>query len=130
MRQGYSAEELCAALAVKLTKNENRKWPDWRTVDPNKAIEHDRSGEEVSVAEAYQEMVDRTSIDRLPNADNGIPELQWESHAEKDGYVTVHNTENFGILDPDPGEAKTRPAPRPDRYDGSIDWDAEGVWGD
>ncbi|MEI4273909.1 hypothetical protein TEK04_19485 [Klenkia sp. LSe6-5] len=25
--------------------NEARSWPDWRTADPSKAIEHDRSGE-------------------------------------------------------------------------------------
>jgi hypothetical protein len=24
-------------------KNETRRWPDWRTSDPEKAIEHDRS---------------------------------------------------------------------------------------
>jgi len=29
----------------KQAKNELRKWPDWRTADPNKAIEHDRTGE-------------------------------------------------------------------------------------
>lgn len=26
----------------KLAKNKSRKWPDWRTTDPNKAIEHIR----------------------------------------------------------------------------------------
>lgn len=28
------------ALDAKQTVNEGRKWPDWRTADPNKAIEH------------------------------------------------------------------------------------------
>ncbi len=27
-------------LNMKLNKNDNRKWPDWRTADPDKAIEH------------------------------------------------------------------------------------------
>ena len=36
-------EQIAAAIVAKQTKNELRKWPDWRTADPNKAIEHDRS---------------------------------------------------------------------------------------
>jgi hypothetical protein len=45
----FDADE-AARLAVncilhKQAKNERRNWPDWRTADPNKAIEHDRSGE-------------------------------------------------------------------------------------
>lgn len=36
-------EQVVAALIAKQAKNESRRWPDWRTADPNKAIEHDRS---------------------------------------------------------------------------------------
>lgn len=32
-------------IVEKQGRNELRDWPDWRTADPNKAIEHDRSGE-------------------------------------------------------------------------------------
>ena len=44
---GYDTDE-AAEMAVrciisKQNKNEGRVWPDWRTMDPNKAIEHDRS---------------------------------------------------------------------------------------
>jgi hypothetical protein len=39
-RAGYEPEEIIAAIEAKQTKNENRQWPDWRTADPNKAIEH------------------------------------------------------------------------------------------
>lgn len=42
-RTGYPPEMIAAALEAKLTKNEQRDWPDWRTADPEKAIEHDRS---------------------------------------------------------------------------------------
>ena len=42
-RSGAAPEQIVAALVAKQTKNELRKWPDWRTSDPNKAIEHDRS---------------------------------------------------------------------------------------
>ena len=27
----------------KQTRNEARVWPDWRTADPSKALEHDRT---------------------------------------------------------------------------------------
>lgn len=41
-RAGAWPDQIIAALVAKQTKNEGRKWPDWRTSDPNKAIEHDR----------------------------------------------------------------------------------------
>jgi hypothetical protein len=40
MRQGYSPEKVVSALVLKQAKNESRKWPDWRTAEPGKAIEH------------------------------------------------------------------------------------------
>jgi hypothetical protein len=43
LRQGYTPEQIATAWEAKQTKNEGRTWPDWRTADPNKAIEHDRS---------------------------------------------------------------------------------------
>jgi hypothetical protein len=42
-RAGHKPERIAEALAAKLAKNESRVWPDWRTADPNKAIEHDRA---------------------------------------------------------------------------------------
>lgn len=44
-RQGHTPEAICAAVEAKQTKNEGRKWPDWRTAPADKAIEHDRTGE-------------------------------------------------------------------------------------
>lgn len=44
-RAGFSPEQICAAIEAKQTKNEGRKWPDWRTAEPGKAIEHDRSAD-------------------------------------------------------------------------------------
>jgi hypothetical protein len=41
-RCGFSAKQICQALWAKLRKNKLRKWPDWRTLDPDKAIEHIR----------------------------------------------------------------------------------------
>ena len=37
------AKTACMMIEGKQNRNENRTWPDWRTADPNKAIEHDRS---------------------------------------------------------------------------------------
>ena len=39
------AHTVCRMLAGKQSRNEARTWPNWRTADPNKAIEHDRSSE-------------------------------------------------------------------------------------
>lgn len=44
-RTGAEPQEIIDAIAAKQAKNEARDWPDWRTQDPNKAIEHDRGGE-------------------------------------------------------------------------------------
>jgi hypothetical protein len=41
-RRGFSPAEICAAIAAKQRKNELRQWPDWRTAEPGKAIEHIR----------------------------------------------------------------------------------------
>lgn len=49
-RSGASPEAIAAALLMKQTRNEARTWPDWRTADPTKAIEHDRSGEAPAAA--------------------------------------------------------------------------------
>ena len=42
-RSGASPEQIADALAAKQSKNENRKWPDWKTADLNRAIEHVRT---------------------------------------------------------------------------------------
>jgi hypothetical protein len=39
-RAGFSAEEITMGLLTKQIKNERRRWPDWRTATPGKAIEH------------------------------------------------------------------------------------------
>jgi Protein of unknown function (DUF550) len=36
------AETAVRCIACKQSRNELRDWPDWRTADPNKAIEHVR----------------------------------------------------------------------------------------
>lgn len=41
-RQGHTPEQIAAAINRKQNINETRTWPDWRTADPGKAIEHVR----------------------------------------------------------------------------------------
>ncbi len=41
-RSGHSPEQIATCLAAKQVKNEARNWPDWRTADPTKGIEHVR----------------------------------------------------------------------------------------
>lgn len=42
-RAGARPQQIIDAIVAKQTKNEGRAWPDWRTADPNKAIEHVRN---------------------------------------------------------------------------------------
>jgi hypothetical protein len=42
-RAGHEPQEIVDAIIAKQARNEARTWPDWRTADPSKAIEHDRS---------------------------------------------------------------------------------------
>lgn len=42
-RSGATPEEVAFAIVAKQSKNEARTWPDWRTADPGKAIEHQRA---------------------------------------------------------------------------------------
>ena len=41
-RAGYSPIEIAKKIEAKQAKNEGRTWPDWRTAEPGKAIEHVR----------------------------------------------------------------------------------------
>ena len=42
-RAGWEPPDILKAIVAKQTKNESRVWPDWRTADPDKAVEHIRS---------------------------------------------------------------------------------------
>lgn len=48
-RDGGEPQEIIDAIIAKQAKNERRVWPDWRTAPPGKAIEHDRSYDQVAV---------------------------------------------------------------------------------
>jgi Protein of unknown function (DUF550) len=48
------AETACKMIKGKQARNEARSWPDWRTADRSKAIEHDRTND---VPPARQSMI-------------------------------------------------------------------------
>ena len=74
-RGGFEPEAIAAALEAKLVKNEQRRWPDWRTAPKDKAIEHDR-GEEfdeiTALALDYLNSKDAISA-RVKDAFAGMP---------------------------------------------------------
>lgn len=41
-RAGHEPRQIIDAIAAKQARNEARRWPDWRTAEPDKAIEHVR----------------------------------------------------------------------------------------
>ncbi|TDC34202.1 DUF550 domain-containing protein [Micromonospora sp. 15K316] len=44
-RAGHEPQAIVDAIVAKQAKNEARTWPDWRTVAPDRAIEHDRGAD-------------------------------------------------------------------------------------
>lgn len=44
-RSGHTPLQIAHAVQEKLAKNESRRWPDWRSSDPDKAIEHVRTSQ-------------------------------------------------------------------------------------
>lgn len=71
-RSGATPEEIISAVVAKQTKNEGRTWPDWRTADPTKAIEHDRSGETTSTRDSNMSPA-LAMLAKLQMSDAGIP---------------------------------------------------------
>lgn len=57
-RSGALPVEIINAIVAKQTKNEGRTWPDWRTADPTKAIEHDRSKDAAPSEATTDEVID------------------------------------------------------------------------
>ena len=47
-RLAASPDQVIDALVARQTRNEGRVWTDWRTADPDKAIEHVRSHDQIS----------------------------------------------------------------------------------
>lgn len=80
------AQIMCDHIVAKQNKNERRTWPDWRTMDPNKAIEHDRTGEEVPESpDGYSP----EGVTWVPLMETGGPHLQAIYEMEGAVYAKV-----------------------------------------
>ena len=44
LRAGWEPQQIIDAIKAKQAKNEARRWPDWRTMSADEAIEHVREG--------------------------------------------------------------------------------------
>lgn len=47
-RAGWEPQQILDAIVAKQHRNEARTWPDWRTADPSKAIEHVRRDDDAT----------------------------------------------------------------------------------
>lgn len=54
-RSGHTPEQIAAGIETKQTKNEGRTWPDWRTADPDKGIQHVKSPAQVVIVPALKD---------------------------------------------------------------------------
>jgi hypothetical protein len=91
-RCGGKPDQIIVGIAAKQAKNEGRNWPDWRTADPNKAIEHDRSGEvpdaTPAATEAKREASELPGIDTLIEA-GALRQLRHNDGS--DGFVFAYD---------------------------------------
>lgn len=95
-RQGFTPEQIACNLGEKLARNEQRSWPDWRTADPNKAIEHVRTEEQpIAPPPAVVEAKPAAAVERAESAPRPLSALEQEIaylraynvHARTDGAV-------------------------------------------
>ena len=89
LRSGAGPAQIIDAMVAKQTKNEGRKWPDWRTAPAGKAIEHDRTGEasaaplmlngltrdETAATASVAGLVKFRPLDTYPAWPDGVPEV-------------------------------------------------------
>jgi hypothetical protein len=61
-RAGHQPQAIIDAVIGKQARNEARTWPDWRTAEPGKAIEHDRADE--AAPAAVPAVLDEAAIER------------------------------------------------------------------
>jgi hypothetical protein len=85
-RAGYSPDQIIAQFVGKQDQNEARTWPDWRTADPEKAIEHERTKDvppvdlsaQVMELEAENALL-QDILDSRPAINAGLPDtyIRW-----------------------------------------------------
>lgn len=77
-RSGATPAEIVEAIDAKQAKNEGRIWPDWRTMDPERAIEHDRSRDTAPLTRDAATVPSKETVARLFNKHGGpVPDEGW-----------------------------------------------------
>ena len=91
-RAGASPEQIVSTLVAKQAKNEARQWPDWRTADPNKAIEHSKT---------------KKRCIYISGPMSGLPEHNFPAFHEEAARLLAlgYDVVNPADLNPDPGMA-------------------------
>ncbi len=84
-RAGFDPSEVVGMFEAKLTKNEGRDWPDWRTQSPDAPIEHDRSGEAADPAEA----------DAEAESGKAVARSRIEGRHDPDRYVELTDPDRY-----------------------------------
>jgi len=81
-RSGHEPREIAEALVAKQTKNESRAWPDWRTAEPGKAIEHVREAPPADAGARMSEKRFRALCKEWLDTDDGVivGEIMQEAH--------------------------------------------------
>ena len=84
-------EVAIGAISVKQDKNERRAWPDWRTADPDKAIEHVKPGTVVTntprAGETAEQSHARTREARAAPRPRPGETLAWMLHDTPANYT-------------------------------------------
>lgn len=89
-RAGMSYLDLVRGAFAKLEKNQGRTWPDWRGTDPDKAIEHVRTGEHpVPGPTRYQDY-------EVIGLDTDGRVLQWNARTQE-AYNCGQTPEEYGL---------------------------------
>jgi len=89
-RTGHNATAIVEAIEAKLTKNEQRQWPDWRTADQTKAIEHVRTPQACAACDRGDYQIGHHHL--CPKAEP-LSLLEWDEewggmkYPEKSGYM-------------------------------------------
>lgn len=95
-RAGWEPQQIIDAIVAKQSKNEQREWPDWRTADPDKAIEHVRASEDTKPR--TPRVVDRLGVDE--QGSRWLDVFGWVWSFENGWWKTKNGSLDYGCVDP------------------------------
>lgn len=98
-RAGHEPQQIAQALHDKLEHNKARDWPDWRTTDPDKAIEHVRTEQSMSfhVQELRPEVLAFALLMEQRLREKDADNVQGWKHMGADELFTPFLTKAFAV---------------------------------